>query len=103
MVKAKHYVWLRCSQCGRRFGAATRAEALRKLTKHLWLKHGDWMKRRIKLGLRKAKKLKTNPRIIGALEAPLIEKLTGRSYDDVKSQVLDTFVRILLSGLTPKG
>ncbi len=99
MVKSK-FVYLKCSRCGKRFRGATRTEALEKLRKHLWKEHRDWMIARIKAGIRKAKKKAGNPRIIGFLEAPLIEKITGRPYEEVKAQVLDAFVRLLLSGIS---
>ena len=93
----------KCSQCGRGFFANTRAELLAKLRKHLWLRHREWMIGRIKKGQKKAKKVAGNPRIIGMLEAPIIEKLTGVPYDQAKANVLDFFARMLLSSIrTPK-
>jgi len=71
------------------------------------------MTRRIKSGLRKAKKNPNNPLFkgiskfvnpswVGFAERGAIEKLTGRSYEDVKKDVLDGFVQLLLGGLTKK-
>ena len=71
MVKTK-YIYLKCSQCGKKVRGSSRADALTKMRKHLWKEHEAWMKRRIKNGIRKAKKARSNPRIIGFLEAPLI-------------------------------
>jgi len=68
------------------------------------------MRRRIKAGLRKAKKRKgvmidvagasfLSPQWIGFAERPVIEKITGLPYDEVKSRVLDFFVQMLLGGV----
>ena len=95
-MKYKYHA--KCSQCGRGFRANTRSELLRKLRKHLWRYHEDWMKRRIKAGLKKAKKKVAsnpnlqaiskilNPNWVGFVERPVIEKLTGRPYEEVKAE-----------------
>ena len=84
---------------------------LSKLRKHLWKFHEDWMRRRIKAGLKKAKKAKVaridvagqsfiSPSWIGFAERPLIEKITGKPYEQVKGQVLDFLVQMILGGVT---
>jgi len=104
-MKYKYHA--KCSQCGRGFRSNTRSDLLARLRKHLWSKHGSWMKARIKGGLKKAKKKRGNlpaglpnfPEWIGFAEKPVIEKITGRPYEEVKSIVLDFFVRALLGGV----
>ncbi len=107
-MKYKYHA--KCSQCGRGFRANTRSELLAKLRKHLWRFHADWMKRRIKLGLKRAKKKAgvmidvagqslISPRWIGFAERGLIEKTTGLPYEEVKSRVLDFFVQMALGGV----
>jgi len=99
----------KCSQCGQRFFAQTRSELLRKLRKHLWGKHSDWMKRRIQAGKKKALK-KTNvspdalkrilsPSWVGFAEKGTIEKLTGRPYEEVKGKLTDAFVQLILGSI----
>jgi len=65
--------------------------------------------RRIRAGKRKAEKKKNNPFDIKAIlspkwagfaERPIIEKVTGRPYEEVKKEVLDAFVQHALHGLT---
>jgi len=51
----------KCSQCGRRFSSNSRSELLGKLRAHMWRKHAEWMRRRIKAGLRKRKQVGENP------------------------------------------
>ncbi|MBA7551840.1 hypothetical protein ES705_44390 [subsurface metagenome] len=112
----KKYV-LKCSQCGRRFLDESRGEALSRLRKHLWKEHKDWMSRRIKAGIRKSKKARgilvtaspldlrktvqniLNPPWVGFAEKPIIEKLTGKPYAEVKEAVLDAIVRQALEPL----
>ncbi|MBA7707641.1 hypothetical protein ES703_116517 [subsurface metagenome] len=114
---AKRYK-LTCSQCGRKFFDLDRGKALSRLRKHLWKDHQDWMRRRIKAGIRKAKKASSlvvanspfdlratlrnivNPPWAGFAEKPLIEKVTGRPYQEVKDAVIDAMVRQALSGIT---
>lgn len=108
-MKYKYHA--KCSQCGRGFRANTRSELLRKLRKHLWRFHADWMKRRIKLGLKRAKakgkqltfdvagQSLISPQWIGFAERGLIEKTTGLPYEEVKSRVLDFFVQMALGGV----
>ena len=100
MVKTKYY-YLTCSRCQRRFRGSTRTEALSKLRKHLWKEHSDWMKRRIKAGIKKAHKASENPfaKWIGFAERPVIEKVTGLPYEEVRTKVLDFFVSMLLGGV----
>ncbi|MBA7708857.1 hypothetical protein ES703_117761 [subsurface metagenome] len=106
MTKQTKY-WLTCSRCSKRFSGVTRAEALNKMRKHLWKFHADWMVRRIKAGQKKAKAARVdspgssfwNPSWIGFAERPLIEKVTGMPYEEVKSKVLDFLVQALLGGV----
>lgn len=99
MPKQTRY-WLKCSRCGKRYSGLTRTEALGKMRKHMWKEHRDWMVIRIKAGQRKAKKIKAgNPKWIGFAERPLIEKVTGRPYEEVKNAVLDYFVSMVLGGV----
>jgi len=102
-----------CSQCGKKFYAHTRKELLEKLRKHIWRNHADWMRKRIKAGLRKRKQANAtqrilidspgnsfwNPSWVGFAERGLIEKVTGMPYEEVKSKVLDFFVQLLLGGV----
>ena len=46
----------KCSRCQRVFRADKQGDLLNLIRKHMWKEHADWMKRRIKLGLRKRKK-----------------------------------------------
>jgi hypothetical protein len=60
---------------------------------------------RIKRGLKKSNRSKNGalpnfPSWIGFAEKPLIEKVTGRPYEQVKSAVLDFMVSALLGGIT---
>jgi hypothetical protein len=93
------------------FYGSTRSEVLSKVRKHMWKAHETWMKRRIKTGLKKHKQQQRilvdsagnslwNPSWIGFAERPIIEKVTGMKYEDVKSKVLDFFVQMLLGGVT---
>lgn len=50
----------KCSQCGLGWRSNFRSDLLGKMRKHMWRKHGTWMRGRIKRGLRKAKK-QSNP------------------------------------------
>lgn len=100
MPKQTRY-WLKCSRCGKRFSGLTRTEALDKIRKHMWKYHRDWMVSRIKAGQRKAKKQNPilSPQWIGFAERPLIEKVTGRPYEEVRERVLDFFVSMVLGGV----
>lgn len=114
----------KCSQCGRTFRADTRGELLSLVRKHMWKAHDEWMRRRIKTGLRKSKKQRNNvlgfvvpknhapgnpfaetlkkilnPSWTGFLERPVIEKITGRPYEQVRSEALDAFVAQLFTGV----
>lgn len=105
----------KCSQCGRGFYANTRSDLLSKLRKHLWSKHGDWMRRRIKKGLKASRpgyhapgnpfaetvKKILNPSWTGFAERAVIEKITGRPYEQVRAEALDAFVAELFQNLTP--
>lgn len=100
----------KCSRCGGGFRASSKGDLLSRIRKHMWKEHEDWMRRRVKAGLRKAKKAKANPELypgndfaetvkkilnpswVGFAERPLIEKITGRPYEQVKAQALDAFV-----------
>jgi len=88
-----------CSQCGLVHRAKTRSALLDKIRKHAWKAHRAWMRSRVKTGVAQRK---DNPRIIGALEAPIIEKITGMPYEHVKSAVIRFMRDILLSALTGK-
>ena len=46
----------KCSRCQRVFRADKQRDLLNLIRKHMWKEHADWMKRRIKSGLRKRKK-----------------------------------------------
>lgn len=99
---------LTCSQCGRRFRGAVKGEVLSRLAKHQRKVHKEWLSRRVKSGMRKAKKarqpLPNFPQWIGFAERPLIEKVTGRPYEEVRQAVLDWLVSALLGGIqTPKA
>lgn len=110
-----------CSQCGKIFRDENRGQALSRLRKHLWKAHQDWMRRKIKAGIRKSKRVRAesdlvvanspfdlratirnivNPPWAGFAEKPLIEKITGRPYQEVKDAIVDAMVRQALSGLT---
>ncbi len=70
------------------------------------------MVKRIKAGQRKARKEKgiegLNPaflkklfgsKVVGFAERPVIEKITGKPYEEVKAQVLGFFADMLMSGI----
>lgn len=60
----------RCSQCGLGFRSNFRNDLMKRLQKHLWLKHKTWMIKRIKAGLKKRKKANAdNPHLQQALLA----------------------------------
>ncbi|MBA7586995.1 hypothetical protein ES708_29003 [subsurface metagenome] len=73
----------------------------------MWKEHRDWMIKRIKAGQKKAKQVKIvglpasllNPSWIGFAERPVIEKVTGLPYEEVKSRVLDFMVSMVLGGI----
>lgn len=104
-----------CSRCGMSFHSDERSDLLRRLRKHMWAKHEDWMRQRIRAGVRKANKRKQdhmpgnpfletvqrilNPKWTGFAERPLIERLTGRPYDQVRQEALDAFVSQLFTGM----
>ena len=107
----------KCSQCGLVIRANTRSELLNLVRAHMWRKHGDWMRSRIKRGLKKARKaegtyhapgnpfLETikkvlNPSWTGFAERPIIEKLTGRPYEQVRQETLDALVASVFASLT---
>lgn len=106
-VKAK------CSQCNYVARGVTRSEVLNKIRKHMWKEHADWMKKRIRKGLRARMKeqhvvgnpfLETvkkvlNPSWTGFGERPIIEKLTGRPYEQVRQETLDAFVAQVFEGI----
>jgi len=46
----------KCSRCGRVFRADKQGDLLSLIRKHMWKEHADWMRGRIKSGLRKRKK-----------------------------------------------
>lgn len=101
-MKYKYHA--KCSQCGLGFRSNSKSDLLSRMRKHMWSKHGDWMRRRIKNGLRKAKKRTKaldfgNPGFIGFAERGIIEKVTGQPYEKVRAQVLDTFARMLMTGI----
>jgi len=48
----------KCSRCGKGFRDESKGGLLNKIRTHMWKFHEDWMKRRVKRGLRNAKKLK---------------------------------------------
>lgn len=89
----------KCSKCGVGFRSKTRSDLLSKIRKHVWKEHEEWMKSRIKRGMKEVK-ARSNPRIIGALEAPVIEKLTGVPYEQVRQHVLTFMKRLLIDALT---
>lgn len=106
----------KCSRCGKGFRAETKGDLLNRIRTHMWKEHEDWMRRRVKAGLRKAKKAQSephmpgnpfletlkkvlNPSWTGFAERPIIEKLTGRPYEQVRAEVLDAFVAQLFDGI----
>lgn len=95
---------LTCSQCGRRFQGQVKGDVLSRMRKHQQKEHQAWLSRRIKSGIRKAKKKNTPlpnfPEWIGFAERPLVEKVTGRPYNEVREAVLDFFVKMVLGGIT---
>jgi len=95
-----------CKLCGKTFRRATSAELIKAIHAHYMKAHPEAMKRRIKKGMKKARQsggvTVGNPiswNWIGFAEKPLIEKVTGRPYEEVKGQVLDFFVSALLGGI----
>jgi len=107
----------KCSQCGLVIRADTRSQLLNLVRAHMWRKHGDWMRSRIKRGLKKVRKAEgtyhapgndfldtvkkvLNPSWTGFAERPVIEKLTGRPYEQVRAEMLDAFVAQAFQGLT---
>lgn len=42
-----------CSQCGKTYRRSTKGELLNALRKHMWKQHPDYMRKRIKRGMRK--------------------------------------------------
>ncbi len=95
-----------CKLCGKTFRRATSGEFIKAIHAHYMKAHSEAMKRKIKRGMRKAKAIGGvtvgNPISwdwIGFAERPLIEKMTGRPYAEVKDRVLDFFVSMLLGGL----
>jgi hypothetical protein len=79
----------------------------------MWRSHADWMKRRIRKGVRKSLKARhevtvdsgmfspsiVSPHWVGFAEKGLIEKATGKPYEQVRADVLDFFARQLMSGI----
>jgi len=106
----------KCSQCGTRFFAQSKSDLLAKVRTHVWKKHEEWMRRKVKAGLRKAKKAYhapgnpfaetvkkiLNPSWTGFAERPVIEKITGRPYEQVRMEALDAFVAQLFDGFKGK-
>ncbi len=94
-----------CSQCTKRFQGEKKGDVLSRLHAHQVKAHAAWLARRIKRGMVKAKKRKSElpnyPAWIGFAERPLIEKVTGRPYEEVRQAVLDFFVSMLLGGIKP--
>ncbi|MBA7712349.1 hypothetical protein ES703_121323 [subsurface metagenome] len=110
----------KCSQCGRKFYGTSKGELLNKLRTHMWKNHADWMRRRIKAGLKKAKRsvdtyhapgnpfLETVKKVLdpswtGFAERPAIEKLTGRPYEQVRQETLDALVASVFVSLIKRG
>jgi len=62
----------KCSRCGKGFRADSKGDLLNRIRTHMWKEHEDWMRRRVKSGLRKAKKAKeagSNPAWLNAIMA----------------------------------
>ena len=96
-----------CKVCGKTIRRATGGELIKAINAHYWKHHPETMRRKIKKGMKDRKK-KTggytvgNPVSldwIGFAEKPLIEKVTGRPYAEVRSQVLDMLVSMVLGGV----
>lgn len=104
-----------CKLCGKTFRRATSGELIKAIHAHYMKVHPSAMSRKIKRGMRKARERSRvmidvagqsflSPKWIGFAERPLIEKVTGLPYEEVKSRVLDFFVQMLLGGVTkPKA
>jgi hypothetical protein len=78
----------------------------------MWKNHAEFMRRRIKRGLQASKtphapgnpfgetlRKILNPKWTGFAERPVIEKLTGRPYEQVREEAVDAFVAQLFDGL----
>jgi hypothetical protein len=111
----------KCSKCGRTFRADSRGLLLDKIRKHMWKQHADWMRGRIKSGLRKSSKAQANlaskryhspgnpfgetlkkilnPSWTGFAERPVIERITGRPYEQVRQEAVDAFVAQLFDNI----
>ncbi|MBA7712423.1 hypothetical protein ES703_121397 [subsurface metagenome] len=111
MVAKRKLIKGTCKICGWACRRATSAELIKTVHAHYLKKHPLALSRKIKRGMKKARATGGvtvgNPlsfNWIGFAEKPTIEKITGRPYAEVREQVLDFFVRMLLGGVTaPKG
>ena len=103
-----------CKTCGKTFRRATGGELIKAIHAHYLKAHATALSRRIKRGMAKAKKAVGvggvtvgNPvslNWIGFAEKPIIEKITGKPYAQVREEVLDFFVSMLLGGVAkPKA
>ena len=104
---------LKCSQCSYRARGDTVGERLAHLRKHQQKKHPNFLSKRIKSGMKKARntyhapgnpfietvKKILDPSWVGFAERPLIEKITGRPYEEVRKQAVDAFVSELFKGV----
>jgi len=96
-----------CKICGKSYRRATSAELIKAIHAHYLKAHPLALSRKIKKGMKKARAgaglMVGNPlsmEWIGFAEKPMIEKITGKPYAEVKELVTDFFVRMLLGGLT---
>lgn len=108
-MKYKYHAKCRFGDAG--FRANTKSELLSKIRKHYHSKHSEWLKRRIKLGMKRAKAKVGNPKLgdilrgavspswTGFAEKGAIEKITGMPYEQVKDKVTDFLVNMLISGI----
>jgi hypothetical protein len=99
-----------CKICGKTFRRETSAELIKAIHAHYLKAHPKALSRRIKKGMKSARGKALvqvdsagasfwNPSWIGFAERPLIEKVTGMPYEQVKSRVLDFFVQMMLGGV----
>jgi hypothetical protein len=66
----------KCSQCALGFRADNKKDLLNKVRNHMWRKHADWMKRKIKQGLKKRRSAYRNPHLQQALLAGVFPPAT---------------------------
>lgn len=100
-----------CKLCGKTYRRPTAGELIKAIHAHYIKVHPGSLSRKIKRGMRKAKAstglVVGNPlsmNWIGFAERPLIEKVTGLPYEQVRAQVLDFLVSMLLGGISrPKA